>query len=51
MDETGILLSLLKSIKVLVSKDYMKSYREIGVKRTLITALSVCLLMVAFSTR
>jgi hypothetical protein len=39
MDETGILLSLLKSIKVLVGKDEMKTHRGTGVKRTLITAV------------
>jgi hypothetical protein len=39
MDETGILLSLLKSLKVLVGRDDIKTYRGTGVKRTLITAI------------
>jgi len=39
MDETGVLLSLLNSIKVLVSRDEMKTHRGTGVKRTLITAV------------
>lgn len=39
MDETGVLLSVLKSLKVLVGKGEMKTYRGTGVKRTLITAI------------
>jgi hypothetical protein len=39
IDETGVLLSVLKSLKVLVGKDEMKTYRGTGVKRTLITAI------------
>jgi len=39
MDETGVLLSILNSLKVLVSKSELKDYRGAGVKRTLITAI------------
>lgn len=39
MDETGVLLSTLKSLKVLVRKDDIRAYRGAGVKRTLITAV------------
>jgi hypothetical protein len=39
MDETGVLLSSLASLKVLVGKDDMRDYRAAGVKRTLITAI------------
>lgn len=38
MDETGVLLSILNSLKVLTSKDDL-SYRGAGVKRTLIIAI------------
>ena len=33
MDETGVLLSLLALLKVLVGKDDMRDYRGAGVKR------------------
>ena len=39
MDETGVLLSVLNSLKVLVGKSELKAYRGAGVKRTLITAI------------
>jgi hypothetical protein len=39
MDETGILLSVLSSLKALVGKDDPRSYRGAGVKRTLVTAI------------
>jgi hypothetical protein len=39
MDETGVLLSVLNSLKVLVSKNELRNYRGAGVKRTLITAI------------
>lgn len=39
MDETGVLLSVLTSLKVLVDTDDLRSYRGAGVKRTLITAI------------
>jgi hypothetical protein len=39
MNETGVLLSLLNWIKVLVGKNEMKTYRRTGVKRTLITVV------------
>ncbi|KUL81723.1 hypothetical protein ZTR_09472 [Talaromyces verruculosus] len=39
MDETGILLSILNSLKVLVSKDDLRKHRGTAVKRTLITAI------------
>jgi len=39
MDETGVLLSVLHSLKVLVSRDDLKHSRGAGVKRTLVTAI------------
>jgi hypothetical protein len=39
MDETGVLLSVLNSLKVLVGRHELKTYRGAGVKRTLITAI------------
>lgn len=39
MDETGVLLSVLNSLKVLVGKDELRNYRGAAVKRTLITAI------------
>jgi DDE superfamily endonuclease len=39
MDETGVLLSLLKELKVLVDASSLKAYRGAGVKRELITVI------------
>jgi hypothetical protein len=39
MDETGVMLCMLGSVKVLVSKDDLRDYRGAGVKRTLVTAI------------
>ena len=39
MDETGVLLSILGSVKVLVSKDDLQDYRGAGVKQTMVTAI------------
>jgi hypothetical protein len=39
MDETGVILSMLGSVKVLVSKNDMRSYRGARVKRKLVTAI------------
>ncbi|KAA8641579.1 uncharacterized protein ATNIH1004_011715 [Aspergillus tanneri] len=39
MDEIGVLLSALTSLKVLVGKDELSKHRETAVKRTVITAL------------
>jgi hypothetical protein len=39
IDETGILLSVLNSLKVLVGKNELRDYRGAGVKYTLITAI------------
>ena len=39
MDETGVLLSSLKSLKVLVSSHELRNYRGSGEQRTLITAI------------
>jgi hypothetical protein len=39
MDETGVLFSILNSLKVLVGRNELKTYRGAGVKRTLITAI------------
>lgn len=39
MDETGIMLSMLNSVKVLVGKDDTRGYRVARVKRTMVTAI------------
>jgi hypothetical protein len=39
MDETGVMLSMLGSVKVLVSKNDFRDYRGAGVKRTMVTAI------------
>jgi hypothetical protein len=39
MDETSVMLSMLSSVKVLVSKDDMRSYRGVRVHRKLVTAI------------
>ncbi|OCK89446.1 DDE-domain-containing protein [Cenococcum geophilum 1.58] len=39
MDETGVMLSILGSLKVLVGKDDLRAYRGAGVKRTVVTAI------------
>lgn len=39
MDETGVMLSMLGSIKVLVSKDDIRNYRGARVKRTMVTSI------------
>jgi len=39
MDETGVMLSMLGSVKVLVGKDDMRDYRGARVKRTTVTAV------------
>lgn len=39
MDETGVMLCVLGSIKVLVSGDDPRDYRGAGVKRTMVTAI------------
>jgi hypothetical protein len=39
MDETGVMLSMLGSVKVLVGRDDLRGYRGAGVKRTMVTAV------------
>jgi hypothetical protein len=39
MDETGVMLSMLGSVKVLVGKDDRRDYRGVRVKRTTVTAI------------
>lgn len=39
MDETGVMLCMLGSVKVLVGKDDLRDYRGAGVKRTMVTAI------------
>lgn len=39
MDETGVMLSMLGSVKVLVDKDDLRGYRGARVKRTVVTAM------------
>lgn len=40
MDETGVMLSMLGSVKVLLDKDDTRDYRGAVVKRTTVTAIS-----------
>lgn len=39
MDETGVMLSMLSSVKVLVSKDNRRKHRGARVKRTTVIAI------------
>jgi hypothetical protein len=39
MDETGVMLCMLGSVKVLLSSDDLRDYRGAGVKRTMVTAI------------
>jgi hypothetical protein len=39
MDETGVMLSMLGSVKVLVGKDDMRDYRGAGVKRQMVSSI------------
>jgi hypothetical protein len=39
MDETGVMLSMLGSVKVLVGKDDLRNYRGAGARRTMVTAV------------
>ena len=39
MNETGVILCMLGSVKVLVGKDDPRDYRGAGVKRTMVTAI------------
>jgi hypothetical protein len=39
MDETGVMLSKLGSVKVLVGRDDLRDYRGAGEKRTVVTAV------------
>ncbi len=39
MDETRVILCMLGSIKVLISRDDPRDYRGAGVKRTIVTAI------------
>ena len=39
IDETGVMLCMLGSIKVLISKDDLRDYRGAKVKRTMVTAI------------
>ena len=39
MDETGVMLSMLGPLKVLVGKDDPRIYRSAGVKRKMVTAI------------
>ncbi|KAF2180770.1 hypothetical protein K469DRAFT_729696 [Zopfia rhizophila CBS 207.26] len=39
MDKIGVMLSMLSSIKVLVGKGDLRTYRDAGVKRIIVTAI------------
>jgi hypothetical protein len=39
MDEMGVMLCILSSVKVLVGKDDPRGYRGAGVKQTMVTAI------------
>ena len=40
IDETGVILCILGSVKVLVSKDDLRDYKGAGIKRTMMTTTS-----------
>ena len=39
IDKTGVMLSMLSSVKVLIGKDNLRDYKGTGVKRTIVTAI------------
>jgi hypothetical protein len=39
IDETGVMLSMLGSVKVLVGRDDLQAHRGASVKRTMVTAI------------
>ena len=39
IDKTGIILSKLSSVKVLIGKEDLRDYRGAGVKRTMVTII------------
>ena len=39
MNETGVMLYILGSIKVLLSSDDLRDYRSVSVKRTIVTII------------
>jgi hypothetical protein len=39
MDETGVILSMLSSLKVLVNKNDLRNYRGASVKQIIVTAI------------
>jgi hypothetical protein len=39
INKTGVILSILGSVKVLVSKNNLRDYRGVGVKRTMVTII------------
>ena len=39
IDETGVILSMLGSIKVFISKDDLCNYRDVEVKRIMVTTI------------
>jgi hypothetical protein len=41
IDETGVMLCMLGSVKVLIGKDDPRDYRGAGVKRTIVTAIEL----------
>jgi hypothetical protein len=40
MDETGVILCILGSVKVLIYKDNLRDYKGAAVKRTIVTAIT-----------
>ncbi|KAF2455366.1 hypothetical protein BDY21DRAFT_276724, partial [Lineolata rhizophorae] len=38
INQTGVMLSILSSLKVLVGKHDLRTYRGAGIKRTMVTA-------------
>jgi hypothetical protein len=39
IDKTRVMLCMLSSVKVLISKDDPRDYKGVGVKRTMVTAI------------
>ncbi|KAH8723333.1 hypothetical protein GQ44DRAFT_710613 [Phaeosphaeriaceae sp. PMI808] len=51
MDETGVMLSMLGSVKALIGRDDIRGYRGAGVKRTMVTAIECIDLVLGCSGR
>ena len=41
MDETGVILNILSSVKVLVGRSDLRDYRGVDIEQTIVTATSM----------